>query len=763
MTFGQRLEELVAARESQIVLGLDPDPARLWPEALDAAPAEGSAAQRAAAAVQAHCALLIDAAGAACVAVKPQLACFERLGAAGWAALAATVEHARAAGLLVIADGKRGDIDVSAAAYAQALVGTTPTPFGDAAGLGADAFTASPLLGVDALEPFVAGARAADAGIFVLVRTSNPGAADVEDLELAGGGRVWERLARIVTQLAGPGEGLSEIGAVVGATVPEHVARMRELMPRAPFLLPGIGAQGGRVEDLAPAFAAGRAGGLISASRSIARAHEQGGGAPARRRAPRGRAPAGSGVGACMMLGRGSRRRILTRCAAGAKDRPLDAARPPALAGGRRDADRVLGHAPRTGRPGRAQPGARGGAVQARDRAQRRHADRDRAPREPDGRRAAEAQPRRRPARAARRPDAEDQAVRRLLVACAALLAGWLAGAPVAAAQAPRPSGLQARAAIVMEASTGDVLFSKNSRDRRSIASATKLMTVLVALQRADLDDVFSATRYNAVTAESQIGLRAGERMSVRDLLRATLLPSANDAAATLAAGTMGSRKAFVAEMNRRAAALGLRDTHYTTPIGLDDAGNYSSARDLAKLAVTLRGYEFFRRTTDLPSATLRSGSRKRTVFNRNTLVRRVPVVNGVKTGHTNRAGYVLVGSATRDGVTVVSVVLGEPGERARDADSLALLRYGLDGYRVRHARARGPHARRRRAALPRRRRGRRRRRRDDPPRAAHPRAHERDRHAACRARSTGRCRAARGWGRRSSAPATRCSRACRS
>ena len=268
----------------------------------------------------------------------------------------------------------------------------------------------------------------------------------------------------------------------------------------------------------------------------------------------------------------------------------------------------------------------------------------------------------------------------------AALLVALLAfGAPAASGQSGPPS-TQAKSAIVVEASTGDVLYSKRARDRRAIASTTKLMTVLVALQHSDLDDVFSATGYRAGTAESQIGLRPGERMSVRDLLRATLLPSANDAAATIAIGTMGSTQAFVAEMNRRAAALGLRDTHYTTPVGLDDAGNYSSARDLAKLAIRLRGYEFFRRTTDLPSATLRSGSRKRTVLNRNLLVRRVADVNGVKTGHTNRAGYVLVGSARRNGVTVISVVLGEPTERARDTDSLALLRYGLSSYEAKTA-----------------------------------------------------------------------------
>ena len=275
MTFGDRLASLVEERGSQIVLGLDPDPARLWPEALAQAPPDGPPARRAAAAVRAHCAALIDAAGPACVAVKPQLACFERLGADGWAALAATAEHARAAGLLVLADGKRGDIAVSAAAYAQALVGSTPTPFGEARGLGADAFTANPLMGIDSLQTLVDGARAAGAGIFVLVRTSNPGAADVEDLELADGGTVWERLARIVGDIGAAGAaGIADIGAVVGATEPRHVARMRELMPRAPFLLPGIGAQGGRVEDLAPAWAAGRAGGLVSASRSIANAHE---------------------------------------------------------------------------------------------------------------------------------------------------------------------------------------------------------------------------------------------------------------------------------------------------------------------------------------------------------------------------------------------------------------------------------------------------------------------------------------------------------
>jgi orotidine-5'-phosphate decarboxylase len=215
---------------------------------------------------------LIERAGPACVAVKPQLACFERLGAPGWAALETTCAAAREAGLLVVADGKRGDVPVTAAAYAQALVGETPTPWGAVAGLGADAFTANPLLGRDALEPLVAAAAEAGAGVFALVRTSNPGAADLQDLP-APEAPLHERLARIVDELSGRllGEaGLSGMGAVVGATEPRHFGRMRELMPRAVFLIPGVGAQGGRPELLGAAFSAGRAAGLVAASRGIA-------------------------------------------------------------------------------------------------------------------------------------------------------------------------------------------------------------------------------------------------------------------------------------------------------------------------------------------------------------------------------------------------------------------------------------------------------------------------------------------------------------
>jgi orotidine-5'-phosphate decarboxylase len=219
---------------------------------------------------------LIERAGPVCVAVKPQLACFERLGAPGWAALAEVCAAAQEAGLLVVADGKRGDVPVTAAAYAQALVGETPTPWGSVPGLGADAFTANPLLGADALEPLVAAAEAAGAGVFALVRTSNPGAADLQD-QPSPREPLHERLAALVDGLSGRlmGQGdLSGMGAVVGATAPEHIARLRSLMPRSIFLIPGVGAQGGRPELLGPAFSPGPAAALVAASRGIAAAED---------------------------------------------------------------------------------------------------------------------------------------------------------------------------------------------------------------------------------------------------------------------------------------------------------------------------------------------------------------------------------------------------------------------------------------------------------------------------------------------------------
>ena len=175
----------------------------------------------------------------------------------------------------MIADGKRGDVPVSAEAYADALFGSTPTPWGEVAGLGADAATFNPLLGSDSLDPLIDRAAAAGAGVFILVRTSNPGASELLDLP-APDAPLHERIAATVAaaadRLAGAGE-MSGAGAVVGATEPQFVGRLRELMPRAILLLPGVGAQGGAVESLGPAFD-GPASALVTASRSVAGADD---------------------------------------------------------------------------------------------------------------------------------------------------------------------------------------------------------------------------------------------------------------------------------------------------------------------------------------------------------------------------------------------------------------------------------------------------------------------------------------------------------
>jgi D-alanyl-D-alanine carboxypeptidase (penicillin-binding protein 5/6) len=268
---------------------------------------------------------------------------------------------------------------------------------------------------------------------------------------------------------------------------------------------------------------------------------------------------------------------------------------------------------------------------------------------------------------------------RRTLLAAAVLAAALLVAAAPAWAGAAPPRVPNADTAIVVDARDGTVMFAKRPDQERAIASTTKLMTALLALEEAEPDEVFTAPAYDALPAESRINLREGERMTVQDLLEGLLLESANDAAVALAENIAGSREAFVAQMNDRAAELGLDHTSYANPIGLDQTGNYSSARDLATLARTLLRNRRFARIVDMPSATLESGSRPRVVQNRNVLVGAYPWVDGVKTGYTLNAGNVLVGAAARGPrARVVSVVLGEPTEAARDADTLTLLRWGL-------------------------------------------------------------------------------------
>jgi serine-type D-Ala-D-Ala carboxypeptidase (penicillin-binding protein 5/6) len=282
--------------------------------------------------------------------------------------------------------------------------------------------------------------------------------------------------------------------------------------------------------------------------------------------------------------------------------------------------------------------------------------------------------------------------VRRGRLACAAGAAALCASAGLAAWPGPaiassRPA-LRVRAAILIENTTGRVLDAVNPNQRLPIASATKLMTALLTLEHLRrLGTTFTQNNYVAASVDSQIGLAPGERMSVHDLLLALLLPSADDAAEDLAFNVgHGSVGRFVGMMNARARQLGLGHTHYSTPIGLDTPDNYSSASDLVKLASFLLAHSpFFARVVALPHAVLHSGSHPRSVTNRNDLVGRVPWINGVKTGHTSGAGYVLVGSGTRGEMTLLSAVLGTSSASARDANTLALLDYGFANFRLAH------------------------------------------------------------------------------
>jgi len=262
--FPDRLAEAVERKRTQIVVGLDPRvdllPVELKGEAVLGRAEAGRAVAR-------FCRGIVDAVAPYVVAVKLQIAFFEALGSDGIEALEDACAYAREAGLLVVADGKRGDIGSTARAYAAAYL----EPREHRPPL-ADALTVNPYLGEDSVEPFLQACRLHAAGIFCLVRTSNAGASDIQDLTLSDGRPLWQHVAKLVTEwgegLLGE-RGLSSVGAVVGATLPRAVGEARRAMPQAVFLLPGVGAQGATPADVARAFTSGPASALVNSSRSV--------------------------------------------------------------------------------------------------------------------------------------------------------------------------------------------------------------------------------------------------------------------------------------------------------------------------------------------------------------------------------------------------------------------------------------------------------------------------------------------------------------
>lgn len=261
----------------------------------------------------------------------------------------------------------------------------------------------------------------------------------------------------------------------------------------------------------------------------------------------------------------------------------------------------------------------------------------------------------------------------RLLVIAAAL-------ALVPPALAARPS-VNARAYVVEDGRTGEVLLAQNASGRVPIASLTKMMTVLLTLEHARLDDMVTISPQAAAVGESSIPLRAGERLSVRDLVEAALIQSANDAAWALAEHVgRGDVGRFVLMMNRRARQLGLEETHFVRPDGLDAPGHLSSARDVTELARILMQKRAVRHIVAMRDATIAGGRRLHTW---NDLLGVYPGVVGVKTGHTSAAGWSEVAAVRGPGVTVYATILGSPDRSTRNGDLSELMTWGLSRFRV--------------------------------------------------------------------------------
>jgi orotidine-5'-phosphate decarboxylase len=268
--YGERLDAAILKKGNAVMVGLDPRDRQLPPEVLNRARQRHSdPAEQIARAFEEFCCRVLDIVAPLVPAVKPQAAFFEEQGPAGCAALARVISRARELGLIVICDAKRGDIGTTAEAYARGYLAGDDA---SAAPWGADALTVNPYLGRDTLEPFVRVASERGAGIYVLVRTSNPGAGTFQGMRETDGTTLYRRVAAVVEELADEtraGHRYGSVGAVVGATYPAELAELRQVMPHAPFLIPGYGTQGGGAKEVAAAFTPDGSGAIVNSSRGI--------------------------------------------------------------------------------------------------------------------------------------------------------------------------------------------------------------------------------------------------------------------------------------------------------------------------------------------------------------------------------------------------------------------------------------------------------------------------------------------------------------
>ena len=266
-------------------------------------------------------------------------------------------------------------------------------------------------------------------------------------------------------------------------------------------------------------------------------------------------------------------------------------------------------------------------------------------------------------------------------VSVKSFVSGSLAALALAGTAHAAPQLADARAWFVVNGTNGEVLAQHDAHERVPIASITKLMTVIVALQHLQPDEIVTVTKGAAQVGESRIPLHAGQRISVHDLLEGALIQSANNAADALAAAAAGGDvSTFVGWMNERARRLGLRDTHFVRPDGLDAPGHVSSARDVALLARVAMHSPVVREIVAKRSAPIENGAF--TVYTWNDLLGVVPGVIGVKTGHTSAAGWCEVAAIRRPGYTIYAVVLGVPTRTQRNDDLEQLLDWSVDQYR---------------------------------------------------------------------------------
>lgn len=275
--------------------------------------------------------------------------------------------------------------------------------------------------------------------------------------------------------------------------------------------------------------------------------------------------------------------------------------------------------------------------------------------------------------------------MRRCAVAIAtATLAVGLAAAVSTATSSAAPPRIEARSWLLIDARTGETLAAEAPDQRLPMASTTKLMTAYLAMKRLRMDQVVTAGGYPGTPGESLMGLQEGQEVSVRDLLYGLMLLSGNDAAVTLAVAVSGNVPRFVRLMNRTARRLGLDDTSYENPVGLDGPRQYSSATDLVTLGRVMMENPRFRAIAGARTATLRSYRPPIEIETGNEFVRDVPWAKGIKTGYTSLAGYTLTSDGRRKATELIAAVMGTSSEAARDAETVELMDYGFSLYEKR-------------------------------------------------------------------------------